>query len=192
MAFTKHQNKISQLIAATLAILCIYFFYLISISPSVKKYNLLTHEILTLEIQRADFNNLSSKLKGLQSQYQSIKDITDPEPVILSTENETLAGASIQNNISSIINESGSTLMNMELLPSELQNNISMIAVNIQFTTTIDALRTVLYLIESNKPYMYISTMSIIASADHFYIDKVKSNLEANLRVFSLMIPASQ
>jgi uncharacterized protein YndB with AHSA1/START domain len=77
--------------------------------------------------------------------------------------NSTAAAApsELQSGVSDIIKNNGGELLSIQILPAKQEGRLQTVAVRVQFTADTDALSSVFYHLEANRPYLFIDNLQI-------------------------------
>ena len=111
----------------------------------------------------ARYSRLSAQLDALQSAVGELQQIDDLARFVLAQESEPLAAAALQERVKSVVTSSGGTLTSTQVLPPVSEQGFKRIIVNVRMAVSIDALQRVLYMLESDLPYLLADEIVILS-----------------------------
>ncbi|TFH50536.1 MAG: hypothetical protein E4H01_02125 [Lysobacterales bacterium] len=109
------------------------------------------------------YSRLSTQLDDLQSTVASLVQTDELARYVLAQESEPLAAAALQERVKSAVTNSGGTLTSTQVLPTEVDQGIKRIIVNVRMAVSMDALQRALYALENDLPYLLADDIVILS-----------------------------
>lgn len=99
---------------------------------------------------------------GLQQKAMEVKALESARHFLKSA-SPALAAAELQEQAKVILDANGGKLSSIQILPHRDEGTIRQIAVSLQFTAPLGAVKAMLYALESARPYLFIDNLQIRA-----------------------------
>lgn len=116
---------------------------------------------LHMEKLLADYRRTIEMEPAIRVRLLSIKGATRGGTFLLSGENEALAGAELQENFKTIVQQASGSVERSQNLGSQLEDTFQKIIVRSQLMLSTNSLQKVLYALESGRPYIFIENLDV-------------------------------
>jgi general secretion pathway protein M len=117
------------------------------------------------------YRRVTGTREELQLRFDKFKTERNAKSYYLKSNNPALAAAEIQEFAKNIIESSTGKLTSMQVLPPKDEDKYRQVAVNVQFSGTVPAIRKILFKLETSQPYMFV---------DNFVIRSLMGNQQKN------------
>ena len=154
---------ISKLLAFALLAGLLVACYLVVVAPLTAAYRDTNQAIVDGRDQVLGFQKVAAGREAFQSQLEELKERQNSAGYYLAGGTNALAGAALQELVSSQIEKNGGTLRSVQILPGESDGEFQKVAVRVQFITTTKVLFKILYALESGQTYLFIDNLDVRA-----------------------------
>jgi general secretion pathway protein M len=152
-----------RLLALALLLAVVYLPYALVAAPILTAYAGTRAEIDAHRDLIQRYRTIAADRGALEEELAMAQRHVFPSQYYLAGENPALVAASLQNRIKTIVESSGGKLLSTQILPSQIEQGATRIAVRVRMTGSIDALYKAFYAIESNRPALFIETVDLNA-----------------------------
>jgi general secretion pathway protein M len=109
----------------------------------------------------ARYRQLNASRAQMHGRLEKIQTAYESEGRLLSGGSPQLAGAELQNRIKYLIDANNAELGSTQLLPVREEEGFRRIVVAVAFTATTESLRSILYEIETQTPYLFVEKLEL-------------------------------
>lgn len=136
------------------------------------------------------FNEIAGKREALEAAVTRLEAARVQSTSLLPERTATLAAAALQERVKSAVNRAGGKLISTQVLAVSDDDQVFQIGVGIRVSTSIDALREILYSLESEEPHVVIDNLMILARQKRGRDRKqyVQSDLDVRFNLYGLMV----
>ena len=117
-------------------------------------------EDATIRLER--YSKIAGMREGLQKKFAEVQAL-GTTPHYLKSATPALAATELQEVVRSILDANGGKLNSIQILPHKDEGLYRKVAVSLQLTAPLSALKVVLYKLESARPYLFIDNLSVRA-----------------------------
>ena len=110
------------------------------------------------------YSRIAGMREGLQKKVVEVKSLSDTRHFLRSA-SPALAAVELQELVNSVLDANGGKLNSIQILPHKDEGLYRQIALTLQFTAPLSALKAMLYKLESARPYLFINNFSVRSSA---------------------------
>ncbi len=120
---------------------------------------------------------------ALRQRLEELQGASVESVALLSGESDALVGAQLQKRMKQIVGNAGGSLETTQMLPSAQEQALEKITVRASMTVTTNNLQKILYVIETQSPYLFIEEIDIKAlskrrSGDNDQTEKLKVTID--------------
>jgi general secretion pathway protein M len=144
------------LLLAVILLLCLSLFV-----PAIGKWMELHEDKITLARQLKQYERILAGKDAVAVSMDNIKKQILEQGYFNSQQTEALASAELQEFIKKAIVDAGGQLSSTQALPINNKGKFSLITVSVRMTGNIEALRSVLYHLETSTPLIMIDQLDI-------------------------------
>ena len=155
------QPPLSRVVALALLVAVLFGLYLGLVQPILMRFQEFDNQISHSVDLLASYRRLGSGRKALESRMGELKQEQSSRAGFLKGENVALVGADLQNKLKTLVVEARGSLRSMQTLPPKEEGSFRRVAVRAQATLSSDALRVVLYGIDTATPYLLVDNLDI-------------------------------
>jgi general secretion pathway protein M len=176
---------ISRLSAFTLLILLVAALHVILGQPLIDSFREHRASIVASKGMLARYQQLNSSRAQMHGRLQQVQEAYESQGRLLTGQSSQLAGADLQNRLKYLVEANNAELGSMQLLSVREEEGFRRISVTISFTSAIDSLRSIIYEIETQAPYLFVKKLelrrnrSLINASTLDDADELKITLEA-------------
>ncbi len=109
----------------------------------------------------ARYNSHADTRPKLEAQLKKLHALESSQGGFMRSESPALAAASMQDRVKRVVTKSGGTLTSVQVLPVEDDNGYKKIAVNVVVAADVQALRDVLFDLETGMPYLFVEDIDL-------------------------------
>lgn len=124
-----------------------------------RRYDVAIEEATT-RLER--YSKIAGMREGLQKKFAEVRALGTTRHYLKSAA-PALAAAELQELVKSILDANGGKLNSIQILPHKDEGLYRQVAVTLQLTAPLSALKAVLYRLESTRPYLFIDNFSVRA-----------------------------
>ena len=106
------------------------------------------------------YSKIAGMREGLQKKVVEVKSLGDTRHYLRSA-SPALAAVELQELVNSVLEANGGKLNSIQILPHKDEGLYRQIALTLQFTAPLSALKAMLYKLESARPYLFIDNFSV-------------------------------
>jgi general secretion pathway protein M len=159
----------SRLLALSLLLLALGLAYLTLLHPLWRAYHTSEAKIADYRENISRFERIAAKQSTLEQQVEELRQQRKLVRYTLGAQSPTLAAASLQDRVKSIVEESGGRLTSTRILPVSEVGPFYQVTVNVQMRVSTKALQDVLYGLESGTPYLLVENLTILSRGSRVY-----------------------
>lgn len=172
----------SRLLALGLLCLLLGLVYLSVVHPLWGAYYTNQERIADYQEDIARFKHIAAKQPVLEQRSQELTRQRKLVRYTLGAESPTLAAATLQDRVKSIVEENGGRLTSTRIMPVGNIGPFFQVTVNVQMRVSTKALQDVLYGLESGAPYLVIENLTILSRGRRVYRRARTSPTELDVR----------
>lgn len=163
-ALTSAQSRALALLLLAVLLGLVYF---IAIHPLLKLHqdNVVTIEQLNTRLIR--YQQLASRRSSLEQHIASIEQNQNTEAYYLKNQADALAAAELQSRINKVVSVSGGSIISTQPLNSVSGELLPRVRVRVRFRGNIEALRKIVYSLETGTPLLFVDEFSVSAKGRH-------------------------
>lgn len=155
----------SRITALALLVLVVVALFRVVGWPRLQEYRENRANIAQSEDAIAKYSQIAGSYDALQAELSSLR--ADPElgQFMLPEDSDTLAAASLQERVKSIVEATGGSLTSTRVLQSEQEQGtrFQRVSVNVRMSVTVETLQRVLHELESGVPYLIVDDVIVLA-----------------------------
>ncbi len=159
--------KSSRWLALVLLVLTIGLVYFLTINPLFKRYKANTATIDQLNSRLTRYQQLVNRRASLEQQIAGINKNQQTKKYYLKNKTESLAAAELQSRISKLVSTSGGTMISTQPLNTMASGLLPRIRVRVRINADIEALRKIVYSLETGTPFLFVDNFSVSAKGRH-------------------------
>ena len=114
-----------------------------------------------LQDRLARYRNLIQQRPLLEQQLGEVKDDATVDAYYLNQETSTLAATELQRRAGQAVQNNGGSLASSQILPIEVDNGFTKVAIRVQMNGDMDALNKALHALESAQPKVFIDNVQL-------------------------------
>ena len=181
-------NRVGAL--ALLVFLSVAAFHLI-VGPLLTAYTDLASRIEQSQALLWRYRTLSAQRVQLSARLQAVRDALTNKVAYLREPSDTLAGAELQNQVRSIVEDAGGELRSSQILPvtsNDAKISPRQVALKIKVLVEMERLQDLLYELETAQPWMFVQEITILRKDSQNSGDaKTNPMLEVTLELYGLL-----
>jgi hypothetical protein len=131
------------------------------IAPLLEDYAATRQQIAQYTVLAERYQRLAEALPARRAALAALKQSAAGEAGLMSSANETLAGAELQSRIKSIVEAAQGELKSTQVLPVQREGDFRRVGVRTEMAMTLPAAQQVLYQIEATAPWLFIDNLDI-------------------------------
>lgn len=120
-----------------------------------------SERLANLENIHARYTKVIGSESALRQRLEELQGATVKSTALLSGESDALVAAQLQTRMKQIVGNAGGSLETTQMLPSAREQALEKITVRASMTVTTNILQKILYIIETQRPYLFIEEMDI-------------------------------
>jgi hypothetical protein len=159
------QPLASRGLALGILVLLAGLIYTALIAPLIEDYAATQQQIVQYTVLAERYRRLAEALPSRRAALAALKQGAAGETGLLTSANETLAGAELQSRIKSIVEAAQGELKSTQVLPVQREGDFRRVGVRTEMSMTLPAAQRVLYQIESMPPWLFIDNLDIHSHA---------------------------
>lgn len=167
MRLSREQIR-GPVLALALLMVPVGLFLGLVVEPAWRAYRDNQAEIVGLRERIEGFRRSAADLEVLERHLEMLRKQHSASRYTLSQESETLAAASLQERVKELVNRHGGELVSTRVLPLQQQQEFTRVGVNVQMRGSVDALRNILYELETGEPMLIVDDFLIQAIDGQF------------------------
>jgi hypothetical protein len=134
------------------------------VAPWLQRNHMYREAIVTRTDQLERYLGLIDTLPNIQSQLDQLKNTSGLDAYYLAATEPSLAGVALQRRVEGFVSGAGASLTSIQILPAETQGaTLYKVAIRARLSASTEALKQVLYDIESSKPLLFVPKLNIRA-----------------------------
>lgn len=158
---TALSRLLRRLLALALLLAVPALLYLGAVAPVRAYYNSLVAKAATLEDTLARYRKLGAERPQLAVALRSAEAREPDAALYLEGASDALAAARLQERLNTIVKDSGGSIDSVRVLESAPDGPYRRVSVELLIESRIEALRAILYRIETGKPSLFIKSVNI-------------------------------
>ena len=115
--------------------------------------------------QLEQFEQLAQRRPGLEADRSELQAHSGENTDFLTGATPALAEAGLQSQIGALVHGVGARLVSVQSLPTQMQDDRRLIGIKVQLSARIDALRSILYHLEGDRPRLFIRSLAVRTAA---------------------------
>jgi len=155
------QPLASRTLALGILLLLAGFAYTALVAPLLEDYAATQQQIAQYAVLAERYRRLAEALPARRAALAALKQSTAGDAGLLTSANETLAGAELQSRIKSIVEAAQGELKSTQVLPVQRDGDFRRIGVRTEMSMTLPAAQQVLYQLEAMPPWLFIDDIDI-------------------------------
>jgi general secretion pathway protein M len=181
-----------RLIALALLLLPLALLVRAAVVPAWQAYASQGQRIETAREQLERFQRLAAQLPKMREQAAFLKDQDLLTPFLISASNDALAAAEVQQRLKDIALAQQGRILSTRVLKGTTDGPFERVVVNARLQIPLEGLQTLLYEIETGRPYLFIEDLSVMdRPRRRGRRVQQDSHLETRLTLFGLRRPQS-
>jgi hypothetical protein len=155
------QPLASRGLAVGILLLLAGLIYTALIAPLLEDYAATRQQITQYTVLAERYRRLAEALPARRAMLASLKQSAAGEAGLITSANETLAGAELQSRIKSIVEAAQGELKSTQVLPVQRDGDFRRVGVRTEMSMTLPAAQQVLYQIEATAPWLFVDNLDI-------------------------------
>lgn len=156
------QNKARQRIfALLLLLLCVALVVAAIVVPVANAIASYDEEIDELQFQLLRYKKIAAGKSKVEAQIKQLKELSGNENQFSNRETPALASADLQQLIKKAVLNVGGTLVSTQVVPETEDEHLVKISVVVRMTGNMQALRDVLYELETASPMLIVNNLTL-------------------------------
>lgn len=157
----KLDTKMQAVASWTILLAMLLAFYIIIIHPAISARFQFKQRYEELQFQFSKLGNAESKSHQLQMELDRLRAQETDKTGFLENKPDALAAADLQNHIKTLIESSEGNLVSTQVVSQKEVDVFPKVTVKVYLRGSIEALRNVLYQMDSNQPVLIIDNLLI-------------------------------
>jgi general secretion pathway protein M len=180
-----------RFLALVLLLAAVYLPYVLVVAPILAEYQAVQAEIDENRDLVRRYRTIAAERGSLEEELSLAQHNIFPSQYYLAGENPALVAATLQNQIKTFVESTGGKLLSTQILPPQVEQESTRIAVRVRLTGNLEAFYKTLYAIESNRPALFIDTVDINVRREPMrrQQDAEQSELMAGYDVYGYLQP---
>jgi general secretion pathway protein M len=150
-----------------------------------------THEQKMQQLFRLQrLHNSVARETAIADNWQTLQQQVAEQQLFNGRDTEAMASADMQTQLKAIVTDAGGQLTSTQGLPGRLDNGFMRIAVKVRLTCSVDALRDMLFRLNTASPLLMVDQLDVTpihAVFDTHAKNNPTTQLNVSLQVFSMM-----
>jgi general secretion pathway protein M len=151
----------ARVIALAILVLLIGLLVRFAVMPALVVYQADRERIENLRFQLERYQQLASRMDDLEAELETLRLGNPLAGMVLSQSSESIAAASLQSKVKSLVETVGGRVTSSRVLPSAPAGSFRRIAVNVQAQLSNDGLQQVVHEIEASTPILLVDRLSV-------------------------------
>ena len=153
---------LGRLVAVALLIAVGASIYYFAALPLWRSYQQTNEDIAQTQAQIARYRAIASQRDTLHLQLSQLQTEVDENPHLLAENNVNFAAAALQEQVKTIVRNSGGALNTTQVLPTREQGPFNRVTINVRMFLSTASLQTVLHQLESSSPYLIVDDLTVL------------------------------
>lgn len=184
--------RLSRLLAVALLVLVIAVPYLALVRPYMETLGEGRENLAEAVSLRDRYLSLAAASAGIGGWTQSLSDESDGAAAYLQGASEALVSADLQNRVKTVVQDNGGVLNSTQILDSASEEGFRRVAVRVRMSGGSEALYKVLYVLETERPFLFLDNIDINARSVRAREGQPETiELMVSFDLFGYMRPAS-
>jgi general secretion pathway protein M len=151
----------SRALAVVLLFVALAIAFTVVVSPLWRGYQQHQAELEHYRERIERLSRVAANREGFAKHLQQLEGRRDLSRYVLTQRSETLAAAALQEQLKRIVESSGGRLNSTRTMPAQSAGDFLKVSVSARMSVNTDALRQVLYDLESNVPYLMVDKLTV-------------------------------
>lgn len=152
---------ISRLAAVGLLIVVVAAVAVFAVLPTLKAYDDTEIALARAKEQVIGFERVALSRSVYEARLEELTARESASQVYLQGGTDALAAASLQDQVSGVIERHGGTVRSIRILPGRDDEEFRRVSVRVQFTGTTESLFQAVYSLETARPFVFIENLDI-------------------------------
>lgn len=153
-----------RIVAVGLLIAVVVLAYAVLIAPVIELYRGYGEEIAELTHRLEQQRRVAADVPTLRRALADLQNRRETSTFYLDSASPTLAVAELQSYVESAITRHGGQLVSTQIVPDDTDARFPSSAVTVNLRGSVQALRDVLYALESGRPLIFVEGLSVSAT----------------------------
>ncbi len=150
-----------RLLALFILFAALYLPYVLVVAPIAAEFARVQAEIDENRELIHRYRGIAADRANLEEELSLAQQNILPSQYYLPGANPALVAASLQNQIKKFVESPGGKLLSTQILPPEVEQGSTRVAVRVRTTGSMASLYRALYAIEANRPALFIDTVDL-------------------------------
>ena len=151
----------SRFLALGILVLLACLIYGALVAPVLEDFAATRQQIAQYSALAERYRRLAEALPRRRATLAALKQSEAAEAGLLTSANETLAGAELQSRIKSIVEAAQGELKSTQVLPVQRDGDFRRVGVRTEMSMTLPAAQQVLYQLEAAPPWLFLDNLDI-------------------------------
>lgn len=154
-------NWVGRVAAVALLLAVLGAVYLYVAAPLLAAHRTTDEEIESARGLLVRYEAIAATRQAYQRQMDELSSRQVGTGVYLAGKTDALASAELQGRIRAAVNDHGGNLRSIQTLPVKSDGAFLRVSVRVQFTAPMTAFHRILYVLESEKPFVFVDNLDV-------------------------------
>ncbi len=151
----------ARVTALALLGLVVFAIFSLAIQPLHQSYARVDDALEETATLKAKYEGIAASRKALEKQLKTLRARQNKSGFYLEGTTNALAGAALQEKVSSVVEAADGQLRSVQSLPGSEEKNFEKVGVRVQMIVTVEELYDVLYELEAGETFLFVENLDI-------------------------------